>query len=308
MKILIIGTPRQATLNVGSNGLGRHIYDFIEQFVKQKCDVTTILHEDSKLEWDTVKQENFTELPTLNKIYKFILDNKFDVVLDNSHFHTLSKTYPELPVVNFIHDEECKYMPTNTILGNKHQLESYPKGRVFRTGINFDKYSLYPLKKDYYSFCGKIERRKGWDLALSATQRCKIKTIFAGPNTEGFAQNIPNWIGEIRDHKRFCEFVGNSKGLFYPSRADAGGMGIWEAAALGTPTLTTADSGARCNVIHGKTGYVASSFDELCESVNKVSDLDPKQIREEARLIWDLNHNFKNIFKQLEDFCNGERW
>ena len=311
MKILIIGTPRAPTLNVGSNGLGRHVYDFLKLFVKQGCEITTILHPASKLEWDSVKQLHFTdEVSAVHDIRKLILMEKYDVILDNTHFKMLSRNYHKdnLPIVNFIHDEECPYVPPNCLLGNLHQKQKYTTGKVFKTGVIFDNYNLYEEKEDYFCFAGKLEHRKGFDIALEVANRTGISIKFAGPDIAGVADSLPDWVGEIRDHEKFCDFVGKSQGLFYPSRSDAGGMGIWEAAALGTPTITTFSSGARCNVIHKKTGFIANNIEDLCRAVDEVRKLNPKSVRQESSQVWDLSENFKQIYKLLSEVGMGKRW
>lgn len=311
MKLLLIGTARQPTMNVGSNGLGRHTYDFLTKFKeKSHVNITTLLHKDSKLEWNDIRQFSyFDEIHNLQSIINHIEEEKYDVIMDFSHFHLLSKTVDDkYPIINFIHDEECRYIPPNCMLGNEWQKKTYTTGRVFTTGINFSKYKLYEKKENYYSFCGKIEYRKGYDIAYQISKEAKIRTVFAGPDVDGRAKELGEWIGEISNHEKFCDFVGKSQALFYPSRADAGGMGIWEAMAMGTPTITTAQSGAQYNVINGVTGFIISDMKSAIEAVEKVKDLNPEDIRKVCENKWDFNKNFETIFKQIEDFCNGERW
>ena len=314
MKILIIGTPRQPTLNVGSNGLGRHVYDYIGKFVEKGDDVTVMLHPKSKLEWPSVKKLILRdETKSVPHIKAFIKFNNFDVVIDNTHFHLLSKTYHDesLPIINFIHDEECDYMPPNTLIGNSHQKKKYKNGKVVKTGIKFGKYKLYGDKKDYFCFCAKMEHRKGYDIADKVSKAKNIKTIFAGPRVpwqKDAPDKVDNWIGEISSHTEFCEFIGNAKAIFCPSRSDAGGLVLWEACALGTPVLTTSDSGAKCNVIHGKTGFIADNFEELCEFTEQVGLLKPTDIRAEGLNRWDLNKNFEETYTIVKKFKQGLRW
>ncbi len=314
MKILIIGTPRQATLNIGSNGLGRHVYDYIGKFVEKGDEVTALLHPDSKLQWNSVRKLSFVdELSSVAYIKSFVKFNSFDIVIDNSHFHLLSKLYHDenLPVINFIHDEECDYTPPNTLIGNEHQKKKYKTGKIIKTGIIFKKYKVHLDKQDYYCFCAKMEYRKGYDIAQKVSQKMGIKTIFAGPRVpwqKEAPEQVDNWIGEISGHSKFCDFVGNAKAIFCPSRSDAGGLVLWEASALGTPVLTTSDSGAKHNVIHGKTGYIAENFDDLCEYTKKINFLDPSTVRNEAAKKWDLDINFEETYNIVSEFKQGLRW
>lgn len=314
MKVLFISTPRAPTLNVGSNGLGRHVYDFISKFVENGDDVSVIAHPDSKFEWDNIKKYGFhDELASVFSILELIKREKFDVIIDNTHHKRLSTICNnDFPILNFIHDEECPYMPPNTLLGNDRQKIKYPQGKVFTTGIRFKNYPLFDFekKKDYFSFCGKLEKRKGFDIALEAAKLAGVRIVFAGPDLFGYSKDLPEWIGEIKDHDKFCDFVGSAKALFYPSRADAGGMGIWEACALGTPVLTTTDSGAQCNVIHGKTGFIANNLTELSQLCKRIEEkeLKPEEVRETAKQIWDLDTNFEKIYDLVVRLSEGERW
>lgn len=316
MKVLFISTPKAPTLNIGSNGLGRHVYDFISKFIEKDCEVTVISHPGSKFEWKSIKQYHFTDelnKGTLNSILDIIKKEKFDAIIDNTHFKVLSMLDKnDSPILNFIHDEECGYMPANTLLGNERQKLRYPNGKVMTTGIIFKNYPLFTAKQkeDYFCFCGKLEPRKGYDIALKASIETGIKTIFAGPDMHQAGLEFPTWVGEIRDHNIFCDFVGKSKAMYYPSRADAGGMGIWQAAALGTPTLTTTQSGAQCNVIHKETGYIAKDFKELVEYSRLIwnEPMDPERVRAEAKKNWDLDINFEEIFNLVDRLSNGERW
>ena len=188
------------------------------------------------------------------------------------------------------------------------QKQKYTTGKILHTGVIFDNYKLREEREDYFCFAGKLEHRKGWDIALKVANKTGIDMRFAGPDTTGISNSLPNWVGEIKDHGKFCDFVGRSRGLFYPSRSDAGGIGILEAAALGTPTITISASGARCNVIDGKTGFIANNMEELCISVDKIRQLNPKDVRHEASKMWNLTENFKKIYKLLNEVRMGKRW
>lgn len=314
MKILIIGTPRQATLNIGSNGLGRHVYDYIGKFVEKGDEVTALLHPDSKLQWSSVRKLSYTdEARNVSTIKSFIKFNNFDVVMDNSHFHLLSKLYHDekLPVMNFIHDEECDYMPSNCVVANSWQKTKYKTARVYRSGILAEKYPFVEEKEQYLSFCAKIEHRKGYDIAMKIAEKSNQKIVFAGPRVPwqpDAPDSLTNWIGEIKDHHKFCNFVGRSKCLVYPSRSEAGGLAILEAMAMGTPCLTIKGTGTSCNVEHNKTGFIADNAEHAAELVANIDSLDTNDIRKFFLENHDFNKNFEIIHQQMLEFIRGERW
>ena len=311
MKLLLIGDCRQATANVGSNGLGRTTYDFLNKFKdKENLEIAVFVNKNSQIPWENVQCYDYeNEHADLHKIVEFIEGYKPDIVYDFSHFHLLSKNHPEIDVVNHMHDEECDYQPPNCLIGNPWQQKTFKNARIYPAGIDVSKYKFNEKKKDYFSFCGKLEARKGYDTASYVTRVLNLETIFAGPDVEGRANQLSGrWIGEIRNHDVVCDFLGNSKCLFYPSRNDAGGLAIVEAMALGTPTITTNKSGAQYNVVHGKTGFIAESLSDMIHYASRVEELDPEQIRKECEKGWDFNKNFDKIFEQLVSFSKGERW
>jgi glycosyltransferase involved in cell wall biosynthesis len=270
-----------------------------------------MLHPHSKLEWGNVPVLHFhNEQAQLGEIRSHILEQKYNVVLDFTHWHLLNREYKDenLPIINYILDEECPYEPPNTIVGNQWQKNRYKSSRIIQTGIDINKYTFIKDKQNYLSFCGKIEYRKGYDIAYLIGKKSNNTVRFAGPDNDGRALDLDNWIGEIREHKEFCDFVGNSKCLLYPSRSDAGGIAIWEAMALGTPTITTNRCGAQFHVKDRVTGYVVATIAEAVEAVNNLELLKTDLIRETCAEEWDLNKNFRNFYTQIQNFVDGERW
>ena len=318
MKVLIISTHLLPTEPVGGNGLGRHVYDFVSLFLEKGCEVEIVCHPESKINFKNVKVHNYTsQVLDLGLVYNICRKGKYDLILDNSHGKLLSSIYgfQNLPIINFVHDEECEFNPSNILLGNKNQLIRHPKGKVVPTGILFDNYELHHEKEDYYCFVGKIELRKGVDLAVEVSKNIDEKVIFVGsacfwePNTAKILEG-EHWLGEIRDNKRLKDIIGKSKGLLYLSRADAGGLAIWEAAALGTPTFVIDGTGTKCNVIDDTTGYICKDVSEVIEKIKSKKSIDPELIRKVSQDKWDLKKNFnETIYPLFEDFVyNKKRW
>lgn len=318
MKVLLISTHSMPTEATGGNGLGRHVYDFLSLFLEKKCKVDIVCHPDSNIEFSDVGIFHYTNpILDVGMIFNICRKGKYDLILDNSHHKTLSKIYDfaNLPIINFVHDEECSFNPPNILLGNQNQLLRHPKGRVVPTGIIYKNYVLNIEKENYYCFVGKIEKRKGVDLALEVSKNINEKVIFVGsecwwePDTPKILED-EEWLGEIRDNERLKRIIGKSKGLLYLSRADAGGLAIWEAAALGTPTFVIDGTGTKCNVINDITGYICKDVNDVIEKIKIDKILDPTQIRDQSKLKWDLEQNFNNyIYPLFEDFVYKKvRW
>jgi len=319
MKILIVSTYRAPTKNNGGNGLGRHVYDFLRLFKMKEDQVDIFCHPSSEIYLDGVEKHNYTNpLDDLEKIYNKFKSEKYDLILDNCHHKVLSYKYSKenLPIVNFIHDTECGYQPPNILIGNEYQRLHYPNGIVTKTGIIFDDFEVEIDKDDYYCFVGKIEKRKGVDLAVEVQKKTGKKVVFIGPYCAWEPDMVhilkdQEWLGEITDNKKLKQIIGKSKGLLYLSRLDAGGLAIWEASALGTPTYVIKGTGTEHNVIDKVTGFVCDNTDQVCDLIKKdaSSKLDPLVIRNKSGKNWDLKNNFnKNIYNIFLETSKGKRW
>ena len=79
----------------------------------------------------------------------------------------------------------------------------------------------------------------------------------------------------LRHNMRYAEFTGiltarnlsrafaNMDLFVFPSETDTFGLAVLEALASGVPAVVTAVGGPKYTVQHGKTGYIANSFDEF---------------------------------------------
>ena len=315
MKILIISTPYATTLPYGSNGLGRLVYDYARRLSASDDNVTVFCKEGSELPPKVKNLYWNDEILDLGLVHNVCRRENYDVILDCSHRKMLEQfySYENMPIVNFMLDEECGYNPKNILIGNMHQKKRYKDYRfMIDIGIEFERYPLIKKKDDYFCFCGKIEARKGFDIAIDVAKRTGVKLILAGPQVSWQPESADmladhDWIGEITDHEKFCEFVGNAKAIFCPSRHDAGGLVLLEAAALGTPVLTTSLSGAKHHVLHGKTGFVCDNIEEMCKAVSDVETFIPDEIRKSAQEKWDLESNFttfREILLQVKEEAN----
>tara|TARA_R100000388_G_scaffold92891_1_gene76535 strand:+ start:991 stop:1941 length:951 start_codon:yes stop_codon:yes gene_type:complete len=316
MKILVISTPRQPTESVGSNGLGRYVYDLIDYLVSKDCIVSTFVSPGSDIKFDNVKKHIWkNEVLDIGLIKKIIDVENLDIIIDCSHNKLLSKFFKNKKpnVINIMLDEECDYNPINCIVGNKYQQQQYPKSLICKPGIRINNFPFFKEKEDYYSFAGKIEKRKGFDLAISICEKSNQNLILAGPLCSWYPNGAAelknqNWIGEIKNHNEFCSFVGKSKCLLYPSRSEAGGLGILHAMALGVPCITLSGTGTSCFVEHGITGYIADDIESAAAYCDKIKDLDPQKIRQYCEDNFDIHKNFGNLYNLMKQVVDGKTW
>jgi phosphatidylinositol alpha 1,6-mannosyltransferase len=102
------------------------------------------------------------------------------------------------------------------------------------------------------------------DLLARGTKNFRI--VFIGQGAE------ENWLRENMRHAEFkgwltgkdlsCAYA-NMDAFAFPSETDTFGLAVLEALASGVPAVVTSSGGPASIVEHGKSGYVAKSFDEF---------------------------------------------
>lgn len=113
----------------------------------------------------------------------------------------------------------------------------------------------------YLLYSGSIDRRKGFDLLLSALlripDRCwELRILGDGPmRAEGEALNLPRvrWLGNQPWDKMIREME-NAWGLVVPTRADTGPTVVKEARVIGLPVIASNNGGLRDYIRDGLNG------------------------------------------------------
>ena len=314
MKVLIISTHVMPTETTGGNGLGRLVSNIALYLQSMGCDVSIFASRSSVVEGIKIFEYS-NPILELSDIISTISSEKHDIVLDFSHNKYLSKfhSHRDIKIINYIADEECDYTPKNSLVGNEYQLIQHPSAAVYPIGIDLNEFPLYSKKQDYLCFAGKIEKRKGYDIAISIAKESNKRLILAGAIMPWEPENIKDlsgqeWIDEIKDKKQYCDFIGNSCCLLYPSRREAGGMGILEAMAMGTPCITISGTGTSCFVEHGITGFIADTIEDAIQYCDRIKDLSPESIRDYCDKNYDMQKNFNKIHKLMKEVINGKTW
>lgn len=129
-------------------------------------------------------------------------------------------------------------------------------------------------------FLGRDWKRKGGDqlvLTVSELNRRGLRTsaTIIGCAPAGLPRSefttYPYLNNGRSDHFQiFCQAMATSHFLFLPSRAEAYGQALCEAAAFGVPAVATAVGGIPTIIRHGDTGFVVpleTSIDEYCDLI-----------------------------------------
>ena len=159
-------------------------------------------------------------------------------------------------------------------------------------------------KQDYYLYIGRMIERKGIEIASQVCKEMGKTLVLAGPGTP---PSYGEYVGEVGPAKR-AELMANAQGLLAPTiYLEPFGNIVPEAHFSGTPTITT-DWGAFVETnIQGVTGYRCRMFDEFCQALEKVKNLDPKIIHKSAMERYSLDviaQKYDKYFTRLQTLWN----
>lgn len=191
----------------------------------------------------------------------------------------------------------------------------YHQGKEGRNGVNyewvipnyFDIEEWEPSYKqgDYIAFLGRICPVKGMDTVLEIARRVPYPIKIAGQG-DPTPWNHPNieYIGPISGKER-SDFLRNARCAVMPTvfTEPFGGSGV-EAMLCGTP-LIAVDFGAFTEtVVEGVTGFRCRTLADWLDAVDKVGDLDRKQVADIARSRYSLQAcatKYDKVFSCLYD-------
>lgn len=308
MRLVILSDTRMPTLPVGGHGLGRMAFDLAAGLALRGHEVTLDAGIGSKAPNGVTLAESDDETNRAAEIAQ-IVEHHNDVYIDLTHHHDLSQLAPDAPVLNWIVDTEVQYQPPNCIVGNKWQARQFKNARIVPLGIDVARYPFVEKPDDYVLYAAKIHPLKGFDIAIEVAQKTGTRLIMLGDNLIGAPLPADvEYVGHIADNRVFWAFLAHAKALLSPSRIDAGGRILLEAAACGVPSLVFDETGCAAHVAHGVSGFACRDTAEMIEALGDAHLID----RVGARAWVDANHSIEDMTAGVEMWAqalaNGARW
>ena len=172
---------------------------------------------------------------------------------------------------------------------------------VIHNAIDCKSYSLGPEKRDgYLLFLSRINKEKGAHIAIQVAKRLKRRLIIAGnvdtvdeeyfrklvlPQVDG---DLIQYFGEA-DYQQKRELLSHAHCLLAPiTWPEPFGLFMVEAMACGTPVIAFDHGAAPEIVVHGETGFIVHSVEEMVEAVGEVHHIDHKLCREHVERHFDV--------------------
>jgi glycosyltransferase involved in cell wall biosynthesis len=188
-------------------------------------------------------------------------------------------------------------------------------------GIVTENFPFSEKSGDYLLYLGRIRSGKAPHLAIKAALETGNRIIVAGGNksaendtqyedTEYFQKEIypllndsVEWFGPA-DLKQKVELMRNAKGVLFPStHTEAFPLVPIESMLCGTPVIAYNHSGAKEEIVHGKTGFLVDSFDEFKSAINKLGELKRVDCNTHAREKFDYRKMGEKYLQLINQLC-----
>jgi glycosyltransferase involved in cell wall biosynthesis len=166
---------------------------------------------------------------------------------------------------------------------------------VVPNGIELDDFYPRARKGNYALVLGRICPEKGIHLTLDAAERANVQVILAGAvfeypeHREYFERLIrPRLTGSIRfagtiGGDRKSQLLAGARCLLLASQAEeTSSLGAMEAMASGTPVIAWRRGALGEIVVHGRTGWLVSTVEEMAQAIERTVQIDRCECRREA--------------------------
>jgi len=186
-------------------------------------------------------------------------------------------------------------------------------GTVYH-GLPVDRYAFAPEDRGYLAFLGRIAPEKQADLAIEIARRVgmplKIAAKVDATDQAYFDRVVApllddplvEFVGEIGEDAKPA-FLGGARALLFPvDWPEPFGLVMIEAMACGTPVIARPCGSVPEVVVHGRTGFLASSLVELAEAVKRLDEIDRAECRrhvERRFSVGRMAQDYERIYRQL---------
>lgn len=199
--------------------------------------------------------------------------------------------------------------------------------RVIWNPVNVEDMELRQAKEDRFISLNRIMATKGIHLFLDVVEKANVKADVVGDDStlvpdQGYVQAIKErckqsanaqYYGLVEDKTR-NKLLERAKALV--CMKDGGyeeifGLQAVEALACGTPVIAMRSWGFEDTIVHGKTGLLCDSVEQVMEAVKQMASgtirFDPSECRKQAEL-FKREVVTKQLAQTLEAVKHGSRW
>jgi glycosyltransferase involved in cell wall biosynthesis len=192
---------------------------------------------------------------------------------------------------------------------------TYGRWKIVYNAIDFNNYTAVEkvLNDAPLVFLGRLDKRKGADIAIKIAKQSWNRIILAGnmpylkEEIEYFKKEIGPlidnnqvvYVGAVDDFQKNY-YLGQAKALLFPIReGEPFGLVMIEAMACGTPVIGFRLGSVPEVIDEGVTGYVVDNYEQMIGALNKVDKIDRRLCREQAEKRFDIKviaDQYLNLF------------
>jgi glycosyltransferase involved in cell wall biosynthesis len=260
--------------------------------------------------------------------YGYIVD-RYDVIVDFSHQHILSRKHNDLPTMNIVWHNMDKPYPKasyNIVALSEWQRKAFEnlykqKARVLPViCVNPKRYSLKKEKGHRFLHLGKMSPEKGVLEAIRFSRELGVGLDIIGGLGPKDSTDFRDYVlrlcdgeqieyyGDVNDQVKI-ELIQNAKAILNPRRQDEAHWHVGaEAAMCSTPVVCFNHSSYPEVVKDGVSGFLVKSDDEFKNAMMTVHRLDPEKIHEFAMERYDRSKVVSSWIPIMKEVAEGLRW
>jgi glycosyltransferase involved in cell wall biosynthesis len=233
-----------------------------------------------------------------------------DLVINHGRIDYLESLYQiKKPIIHWFHNplssREAKYISRrrqrDVFVGLSHsQIADQAEAARFEIVYNARDLSTIPFSPvpstpPYVVFLGRLTRNKGPHIAIEVARRAGLKLVLGGnlPNEPGatdfFETEIKphlgpecEWIGPYDNATRAKLLPGATALLFPIQWMEPFGSVMIEALACGVPVIASRTASTPEVIIHGKTGFLCDSTEEMVTALDQITEISRSECRADA--------------------------
>src|SRR6266581_4747793 len=203
--------------------------------------------------------------------------------VDIMHFHCpLRYPPPGIPSVWTLQGNmgDGRRADARTICVSEDHARRHGTHAFVRNGARLDEYEFRAAKGDYDLFLARLHSVKGWQVAIAAAKRCRVRLTLAGGWRPTFSRYV-RFVGQVGGVQK-RELLAGARCLWMPVRwEDPCPINILEALASGTPIIGS-PRGSLPELISPDTGGLGTSLEELVALRGRLAEWDPHACRARA--------------------------
>jgi glycosyltransferase involved in cell wall biosynthesis len=223
--------------------------------------------------------------------------------LDLPHLAAVYRQFNTVPLVSISHAQRA---PLDA-------LGVHWAGTVYH-GLPIERYAFAPEDRGYLVFLGRVAPEKQPDLAIEIARRVGLPLKIAAKVDASDAayfdsviaplldDPLVEFLGEIGDEDK-AALLGGARALLFPvDWPEPFGLVMIEAMACGTPVVARPCGSVPEVIVHGRTGFLASTLVEMAEAVKRLDEIDRAECRrhvERRFSVGRMAQDYETIYHRL---------